>query len=58
MQELFLAVGIPFQLWFAEHRIMVYDPSRPVPSSDVFHDKVGNIGGLPVFIKGLNGLLQ
>jgi len=37
---------------------MMDDSSRPVPSRDVFHDKVGNIGSLPVFIKGLNGLLQ
>jgi hypothetical protein len=37
---------------------MVDDPLRPVPPGNVFHDKIGNIGGLPVFIKGLNGLLQ
>jgi len=57
MQEFFLAMGIPFKLCFAEQYIMVDDPSRPVPSCDVFHDQVGDIGGLPVFIKGLNRLL-
>jgi hypothetical protein len=37
---------------------VVNDPSRPVPTRNVFHDKVSNIGSLPVVIKGLNGLLQ
>jgi hypothetical protein len=58
MQEFFLAVVVSFQLCFAEQCIMVDDSFRPVPSRDVFHDKVCNIRSLPVFIKGLNGLLQ